>query len=295
MTNRFFLAVGIVKPHLPFDAPKRFFDALPEHVLAPEILVSDLDDIPAEPNSFRKVGDDKRFKKDKAWEDVRRSYLACVSWADYNVGRLLDALEKSDYADNTIVVLWSDHGYHLGEKMTFRKFTLWEEATRVSFIIYDTRAKEKSKNVTTSVSLINIYKTLAEMANIKAPDYVDGESLVPLLNNPKATFEYPTLTSWGEGNYSVRTEEFRYSRYFDGTEELYNHKLDPNEWENLASQSKFDIKKIALAKYLPKEEVPMVREFISTWSIHGRPKQEYKAANKKKSKEEKSKKNKKEK
>ena len=132
----FFLAVGIVKPHLPFDCPKRFFDALPENIEAPAILENDLVDIPAEGNSFRRAGDDRQFKKDKAWEDVRRAYLACNSWADFNIGRVLDALEKSPYADNTIVVLWSDHGFHQGEKMSFKKFTLWEEATRVSFIIY---------------------------------------------------------------------------------------------------------------------------------------------------------------
>lgn len=135
----FFLAVGIVKPHLPFDAPVRFFDALPEHIEPPAMIDNDLKDIPAEGKSFRKVGDDRRFKKDEAWEDVRRAYLACISWADYNIGRVLDELEASPYADNTIVVLWSDHGYHLGEKMTFRKFTLWEEATKVPFIIYDGR------------------------------------------------------------------------------------------------------------------------------------------------------------
>ncbi len=123
----FFLAVGIVKPHLPFDCPKRFFDALPKNIEAPAILKNDLIDIPAEGNSFRRARDDQRFKKDKAWEDVRRAYLACNSWADFNVGRVLDALEKSPYADNTVVVLWSDHGYHQGEKMSFRKFTLWKK------------------------------------------------------------------------------------------------------------------------------------------------------------------------
>ncbi|MCD6354633.1 MAG: sulfatase [Prolixibacteraceae bacterium] len=178
----FFLAVGIVKPHLPFDCPKRFFDALPDPVEAPPIYNDDLLDIPAEGNSFRRAGGDRRFRKDNAWNDVRRAYLACISWADCNIGRVLDALEKSEYADNTIVVVWSDHGYHLGEKMSFRKFTLWEEATRVPFIIYDTRKNEnKGKTCNQPVSLINIYRTLAEFAGLTAPEYVDGESLVPLL------------------------------------------------------------------------------------------------------------------
>jgi len=141
----FFLAVGIVKPHLPFDCPVRFFDALSEHIEPPAILEEDLIDIPAEGNSFRRAGDDRLFRRDSAWEDVRRAYLACISWADFNIGRVLDELAKSPYAENTIVVIWSDHGFHLGEKMSFKKFTLLEEATRVPFIIYDGRKKSGMK------------------------------------------------------------------------------------------------------------------------------------------------------
>jgi len=265
----FFLAVGIVKPHLPFDCPKRFFDALPDSIEAPAILKDDLIDIPAEGNSFRRAGDDRRFKKDKAWEDVRRAYLACNSWADFNVGRVLDALEKSPYADNTIVVLWSDHGYHQGEKMSFKKFTLWEEATRVPFIIYDGRNTSNAKgNCSQAVSLINIYKTLAEMADLKVPEYVDGESLLPQLKNPAQKLQ-PAITSWGRGNYAVRNNNWRYIRYFDGTEELYSHEKDPNEWHNLSQKPAFEAKKKELSKFLPKNEAPTIEELVSPWSVFG--------------------------
>ncbi|MCP3933030.1 MAG: sulfatase [Bacteroidetes bacterium] len=265
----FFLAVGIVKPHLPFDAPQRFFDALPENIEAPAILKDDLVDIPAEGNSFRRAGDDRRFKKDKAWEDVRRAYLACNSWADYNIGRVLDALEKSPYADNTIVVLWSDHGYHQGEKMSFRKFTLWEEATRVPFIIYDGRnTSGTNENCEQPVSLIDIYRTLAEMSGLTVPESIDGESLVPQLKNPAKELQ-PALTSWGRGNYAVRSQNWRYIRYFDGTEELYSHDNDANEWHNLADNPEFETKKKELAKYLPKNEAPTVEELVSPWSVVG--------------------------
>lgn len=265
----FFLAVGIVKPHLPFDAPKRFFDALPEKIEAPAILESDLNDIPKEGNSFRRAGDDRRFKKDNAWEDVRRAYLACNSWADFNIGRVLDALEKSPYADNTIVVLWSDHGYHMGEKMSFRKFTLWEEATNVPFIIYDGRNPDGAKgNCNQPVSLINIYKTLAEMAGLETPDYIDGESLVPQLKNPANKLQ-PAITSWGRGNYAVRSENWRYIRYFDGTEELYSHENDEHEWHNLANKPEYKEKKNELAKYLPLNEAPTIEEMVSPWSVVG--------------------------
>lgn len=263
----FFLAVGIVKPHLPFDAPIRFFESLPDSIAAPAILKNDLADIPQEGNRLRKRA--QAFYKDKAWEDVRRAYLACISWADYNIGRVIDELEKSPYADNTVVVVWSDHGYHLGEKMAFKKFTLWEEATRVPFIIYDGRVKDKGINCDQSVSLINIYKTLADMAGVVAPDYVDGESLVQQLKNPDKELVKPAIISWGKGNYAVRTNEWRYIRYHDGTEELYAHKSDSNEWHNLASKPEFEAVKMELAKSLPNNEAPIVEDYISNWSIEG--------------------------
>ncbi len=267
----FFLAVGIVKPHLPFDSPVRFFDSLPEHIEAPDILENDLLDIPKIGNSFRRAGDDRAFKKDSAWEDVRRAYLACISWADYNIGRVLEELESSPYANNTIVVVWSDHGYHLGEKMSFRKFTLWEEATRVPFIIYDPRQENQTegRECNQSVSLINIYRTLTEMAGLPTPDYVDGESLVPQLKAPNTPLNKPAITSWGRGNYAVRIQDWRYIRYFDGTEELYHHDQDENEWYNLADSPEYQSKKLELNKYLPDQEAPLIEEYIAPWSLEG--------------------------
>lgn len=267
----FFLAVGIVKPHLPFDCPVRFFEALPDQIEAPAILESDLLDLPVEANSFRRAGDDRAFKRDSAWEDVRRAYLACISWSDYNIGRVLDELENSPYAENTIVVLWSDHGYHLGEKMSFRKFTLWEEATRVPFIIYDPRpAKEiKGSSCSQPVSLINIYRTLAEMTGIEVPEYVAGESLQPLLQDPQLPLKKPAITSWGRGNYSLRTQDWRYTRYFDGTEELYDHGADQNEWYNLADDPEFEEMKNELKNFLPVNEAGLLDEYIQNWSVVG--------------------------
>ena len=133
--------MAIVKPHLAFVCPQRFFDLYPKDVKPPRINPNDHDDIPAVGRAFAKISDDRKFKRDKAWTRVRRAYLACISWADYNVGRVLEALEASPYADNTIVVLWSDHGYGQGEKRHFRKFALWEETTKVPFIIWDAREK----------------------------------------------------------------------------------------------------------------------------------------------------------
>jgi arylsulfatase A-like enzyme len=215
-----------------------------------------------------KLGDDLKFRSEDAWEKVRRSYLACISWADYNVGRVLETLEKSPHADNTIIVLWSDHGYHQGEKRSFRKFSLWEEATRVPFIIVDPRpGKTKSGNCNEAVSLIHVYRTLADMAGLEAPGYVDGKSLVPQLNDPAAPIAMPAITTWGRGNYTVRDDNWRYIRYFDGGEELYNHSSDPQEWNNLIDDASLAAKKNELAAFLPKSESPLIKTGISLHNV----------------------------
>lgn len=265
----FFLAVGIIKPHLPFTCPKQFFDLYPKQVAPPRIKVDDHADIPAVGRAMAKIGDDNRFKKDRAWNRVRRAYLACISWVDFNVGRLIDALEASPYADNTIIVLWSDHGYGMGEKRHFRKFALWEETTRVPFIILDTRQKDPApgRKVTDGVSLINIYRTLADMSDLEVPDYVAGFSLANHLKNPQLPIPDQAICTWGRGNYTVRTKTWRYTRYYDGGEELYNHTNDPDEWTNLANIGEYSAVKKRLAAKLPHAEAPIVMDGLEGWSI----------------------------
>ena len=266
--NPFFIAVGIIKPHLPFTCPKAFFDLYPDPVNPPRIKEDDLDDIPWAGRTMASRNDDRRFKRDNAWDHVRRAYLACISWADYNVGRLLDALEASPYADNTIIVLWSDHGFSLGEKSNFTKFALWEEATRVPFILYDPRQEKapEGRTVSDAVSLIHIYRTLAELAGLTPPEYVDGFSLVPQLKNPDLPVGSPAVCTWGRGNYAVRDAEWRYIRYFDGSEELYLHSRDPDEWTNLADNPEYESVKQRLAVSLPKTEAPLVEQGLELWS-----------------------------
>lgn len=263
----FFLAVGIVKPHLPFICPQPFFDMQAESIEPPPILADDLQDIPWVGRSMAKLGDDFKFRKDKSWEKVHRAYLACNSWADYNVGRVIDALESSRYAKNTIIVLWSDHGFHQGEKRSFRKFSLWEEATRVPFIILDPRPGQmKSGICNEAVSLINVYRTLGELSGIEVPQYVDGTSLVKQIRNPAAKVTAPAITTWGRGNYSLRDDHWRYTRYFDGTEELYDHRNDPNEWNNLAESPEAASTKKKLAVFFPENEAALVQTGISLWN-----------------------------
>ncbi len=265
----FFLAVGIVRPHLPFTCPKSFFDRYPAEVKPPRIKPSDLMDIPAVGRAMAKISDDKRFKKDEAWNKVRRAYLASISWADFNVGRLIDALEASPYADNTVVILWSDHGFGMGEKKHFRKFALWEETTRVPFIIHDTRENKSvsGREVKDGVSLINVYRTLADLSGLEAPGYVDGFSLVPQLKDPRHPIDGPAICSWGRGNYTVRDRNWRYTRYYDGGEELYDHTQDQDEWNNLAELPQYNDLKKRLSAQLPQQEAPLIREGLEAWSI----------------------------
>jgi arylsulfatase A-like enzyme len=265
----FFLAVGIIKPHLPFVCPKQFFDLYPEEVEPPRIQENDLNDVPKVGKAMAKLSDDRRFKKDQAWNKVRRAYLACISWVDYNVGRLIDALETSPYAGNTVIVLWSDHGFALGEKNHFRKFALWEETTRTPFIILDLRDKTapEGRAVADAVSLINIYRTLVDLAGLEAPDYVAGVSLVPQLKNPELPLAQPAICTWGRGNYTVRDRDWRYTRYYDGGEELYDHRKDRDEWSNLAMNPEYASVKERLTRFLPDSEAPLVKEGIEKWSV----------------------------
>lgn len=255
----FFLAVGFIKPHLPFVAPKKYFDMFPrEEIRKNPIKEDDLADLPWAARSNAKLGDDYKYRTKDTWEDWIRAYLACNAYTDENIGRVVDALNNSEYKDNTIIVLWSDHGYHFGEKRSHRKFSLWEEATRVPFIILDPRNDANGKKCNAPVSLMDIYPTLLNFAGIEKPDYSDGFDLKQLLENPELDREIPTLTTWGRGNYSLRSSKWRYTVYFDGSEELYDHENDPNEWDNLAEQQQFLQIKSELKKYLPASEAPLV-------------------------------------
>ena len=265
----FFLALGIVKPHLAFVCPQRFFDMQAERIEPPLLRHKDLADVPWVGRTMAKLSDDYRFRGDQAWEKVHRAYLACNSWADFNIGRVLDALEQSPYADNTVIVLWSDHGYHQMEKRSFRKFSLWEEATRVPFILLDPRqpGAREGRTCTEAVSLINVYRTLCDLCGIDPPPYVDGQSLAPQLADPGKSIAAPAITTWGRGNYAIRDDQWRYIRYFDGGEELYDHSRDPQEWNNLAADPNHAGTKKELAALVPKKEAPLVRQGIALWNV----------------------------
>jgi arylsulfatase A-like enzyme len=258
----FFLAVGLITPHLPLHTPTHWFDQYPERsTKLPAVLSGDLDDLPPMGRKFTRYFDSTPMShlnilRYGAWHRAVSSYLACVSFTDHCVGQLLDALDKGPYRDNTIVVLWSDHGFHLGEKMHWEKRSLWERSTHVPLMFAGSGVSPSKSGCQRTVGLIDVYPTLIELCNLNANPDIQGRSLVPLLNKPDLVWEHPAITTQHPGNHSVRTERWRLIRYANGDTELYDMQADPNEWTNLAQDSMYASVITELEKHLPKHEVP---------------------------------------
>ncbi len=263
----FFLACGFTKPHLPWYVPQKYFDRYPlDSIILPETLDNDRDDLPAWGKKFAaevhtvstgtnyaKHGEDHDMVlKYNQWHRAVLGYLATISFVDDHVGRLLDALEKSEHANNTIVVLWGDHGWHLGEKQHWRKHALWEVTTRTTLVISAPDGVQKNRICERPVSLIDLYPTLVEMCGLPGRQGLNGQSIAPLLRDPELEWERPALMTFGYQNHAVQTERWRYIRYNDGGEELYDHIQDPNEWTNLASHSEYEPVIKELQQSLPK-------------------------------------------
>jgi arylsulfatase A-like enzyme len=254
----FFLAIGLVKPHMPFAVPKKWFDLFPlESIELPPHRADDLDDVP--PAGVRMAGpqgDHAAIVKSGRWKEAVQAYLATIAFADAQVGRLLDGLEKSEHRDNTIVVLWSDHGWSLGEKSHWRKFALWEEPTRSVFVW-------KAPGVTRAGGVCNrvvdytcVFPTLCSLAGLSLSGHLEGREITPLLKNPEAAWDVPAITTHGFRNHAVRSEGWRYIRYANGDEELYDTAADPLEYTNLASRPDYAERKAELAKWLPGKDAP---------------------------------------
>ena len=253
----FFLAVGIFRPHLPWYVPPKYFERFPsQEVILPKVKKTDLEDVPELGRRMaRPEGDHRKVVETDNWRKAVSGYLASIAFADACVGRVLDALDASRYAENTVIVLWGDHGWHLGEKLHWRKFALWEEAAHAPLMMAGPGI-QKGGECTRPVSFMDIYPTLVEVCGLGPNARLEGKSLRPLLENPKAEWEPPALTTHGRNNHSLRSERWRYIRYSDGTEELYDHQADEMEWTNLAGDPKYDEVKQRLARYLPEVNVP---------------------------------------
>jgi len=255
----FFMAAGIYRPHLPWYVPKKYFDLYPlDQIELPEVNKDDLDDVPSTGREMARArhADFQLVVREGKYAEAVRAYLASISYADALVGHLLDALEKSSYRENTIVVVWSDHGWHLGEKGAWHKKTLWQRATHVPFFIKAPGITRGGSVCSRPVNLIDIYPTLIDLCGLKPGKKLDGTSVAALLKNPRAPRERPSVITLGRGNHAVRSERWRYIRYNDGTEELYDCKSDPHEWKNLAGNSRLDSIKQDLSKWLPKNDAP---------------------------------------
>ena len=255
----FFLACGLHKPHLPFAVPRKYYDMFPlDTIQLPPYLKDDLADIPpAGVRMAKPEGDHARFIKEGRWEAAIQSYLATVAYTDMNIGRLLDALDQSPHRDNTIIVFWGDHGWSFGEKDHWRKFALWEEPTRAPLIFVAPSITTPGGVCDRPVDFMGIHPTLCDLAGLPIPEHVEGTSLRPLLVDPQAAWSLPAITTHGRGNHAVRTDQWRYIRYADGSEELYDHTEDSYEWTNLASKPELAGVKAQLAAHLPKREAPV--------------------------------------
>ena len=255
------MAVGFSKPHLPFYAPQEYFDLYDlRAVQVPEHRMDDLDDIldPQGRKAFSPHVDFLWCQEYGVMKEAVRAYMAACSYADACVGVVLDALTNSPYADNTIVVLWGDHGWHLGEKLRFRKATLWREATQLPLII-QVPGMNKRQDCTRNVNLIDLYPTLIDLCGLPEKK-LDGKSIKPLLQNPTLQWT-PTLTTSGEGNHSVMSEKWHYITRGNGVDELYALEDDPLEWTNLLQTQPEESQAVIakLSPFLPErnaEEIP---------------------------------------
>jgi len=261
-----FLAVGFHEPHLAWYAPKKYFDMYPlDGITLPQVRANDLDDVPSVARQMaysshfgkstpKELSDHQRILDKDLWRSAVQAFLADISFLDAMLGKLLDAFYQSKYAKDSIVVLWSDNGFHLGEKFHWRKATLWEEATRVPLII-SSSAMKIGQICQQPVSLIDLYPTLLEMCGLPQPSHsLEGHSLTPLLENVQSDWKQVARTTCGEGNHAIRSKDWRYIRYKDGSEELYDHRVDPQEWNNLATQESVAKIKNELLQFFPISE-----------------------------------------
>ena len=257
----FFLACGIYHPHLPWYLPKKYFDMYPlDSIELPEHKEDDLNDLP--PTGLRMAGKElKIIQESGEWKNAVQGRLASGSFADDCVGHVLKALESSRHRDNTIVILWGDHGYDIGEKK-IAKSALWQQTARTPLIVRipgvtsGTRCKSP-------VSLVDLYPTLIELCGLPVNESLDGRSIAKLVREPAANWPYPAVIThspfWHGVNHAVRSKEYHYIHYRDGGEELYDAARDPHQWNNLATDPKLAKVKASLKKWLPTKNAPHFR------------------------------------
>lgn len=254
-----FLAVGFRLPHVPCYVSKPWFDWYPEEgIRLPPVRRDDRLDVPPFAWHLHWKLPEPRLswlEGARQWAPLVRSYLASVSFVDSQIGRLMEALEGAGLAERTVVVVWSDHGWHLGEKGITGKNSLWERSTRVPLFFAGPGIRPRGR-CAQPAELLDLYPTLVELAGLPLPDGLEGHSLVPQLGNPRASRPWPAITTHNPGNHAVRSERWRYIRYADGSEEVYDLQRDPHEWTNLAGTRRGRRAIRELARWMPSQDAP---------------------------------------
>lgn len=269
-----FMSVGFFRPHRPLQVPKPWFDQFPlESIRRPAepIGVDDWDDLPEFAQRLARTHAHKPFHDglsdheylvaNDQWDATIQAYQASIAFVDRQIGRFLEHLKENPRGRETYVMLVSDHGWHLGEKKHWCKGAIWEQTTHIPFIVRGPGIKSGS-TCTQPVSLIDVYPSLVDFAGFECPDWLDGNTVKPQLIDPSSR-RTPAISSYGEGNTSIRTERWRYIRYEDGSEELYDHRLDPDEWINLANEPVHTDRKRSLAKWIPVDQHPGIK--VQSW------------------------------
>ena len=246
------MTVGFYRPHRPFNAPKAYFEKFPlETIQLPQVRANDLDDLPPYAKALARSNAHKDLFKprtlheqilhlggEREWKYMVQSYLACINYVDTQIGRLLDELEENPRKRETVIVLTSDHGWNLGEKTHWCKAAIWRNTTRVPFIVVLPGDRPGGLRNNQPISHVDIYPSLCDFAGIPQPNHLEGRSILPLLQDPSATRDLAFL-SYGPENTAAQSERYRYLRYEDGSEELYDHQKDPHEWTNLSNIPEF--------------------------------------------------------
>ncbi len=269
-----FMSVGFYRPHRPLQVPKPWFDQFPlESIRRPAEPdgVDDWDDMPefarrlarthAHKPLHKGLSDHEYIVANNEWDATIRAYHASIAFVDRQIGRFVTQLKQNPRGRETFVMLVSYHGWHLGEKKHWCKGAIWEQTTHIPFIVHGPGIKTGS-TCTQPVSLIDVYPSLVDLAGLDTPEWLDGTSIKPQLAEPSSP-RPPAISSYGEGNTSIRTERWRYIRYEDGSEELYDHRVDPNEWTNLANKPEHMKTKKPLARMIPANQHPGLK--VQSW------------------------------
>jgi len=258
----FFIGTGFYRPHIPLFAPKPYFDLYDGlEIQLPPVQEGDLDDLSPTARKWAVEavtgGAHENVVKHDQWPAAVKAYMACVSFVDAQIGRMIASLEAGPNADNTAIVLWSDHGWHLGEKQHWGKWTGWQRSTRVVLMVVPPRnaaagTYQLGSQCNQPASLLDLYPTLIELCGLPPREGLSGRSLVPALKHPQQPSDRAVITTFGQGNHAVTTTNWRYIRYADGAEEIYDSQVDPNEWTNLAGKAEHAAKLAELRALAPK-------------------------------------------